>query len=75
MQYSVVTGFYPSEKSAEKVLQKARAVCKDSRIEPYYNGYCVVLFKTDDKKKAVDFCDDCNILRHLFCGIIDNLIK
>lgn len=69
MKHLLVTGFYPSKKTAEKVLEKVKGNCAKARIEEYDDAYTVVLAENDDYEKIDDEFSKFMKLK-IYCGII-----
>lgn len=67
--YILVTGFYPSKSSAEKVLKKARAICKSATIEPYEEAYMVVLAESSNYNE-IDNLFSKYMKQKLYCGVM-----
>lgn len=68
-KYILVTGFYPSRYTAEKVLKKARSICKDATIEPYEEAFMVVLASSFDYEKIDDLFSK-YMKKKLYCGVM-----
>lgn len=67
--YRLVTGFYPSSKSAEKVMKKVKGNCKEAKVEPYEDGYTVILAESDDYEE-IDNLFSKYMKQKVYCGIM-----
>lgn len=68
MMYRLVTGWYPSRQTAERILKNVKAKKKNSEILELKEGFCVSLFYSN-------FYKDCEIMKEkclnkgIYCGI------
>lgn len=72
--YKLITGFYPSIKTAEKIKQKVKGNCKTVRVERYENGYTVVLCESDSYEE-IDNQFSKYMKMKIYCGILPNYDK
>lgn len=71
MRYKLVTGFYPSEQTANKIANKARGNCKDVKVEPYEDCYVVILAESNSYND-IDNLFGFYMTKKIYCGIIDD---
>lgn len=67
--FKLVTGFYPSYKTAQKILQKVKGNCKSARIEPYDGAFTVILSESNDYNEIDDDFSK-YMKKKIYCGII-----
>lgn len=68
--YKLITGFYPSRNSAEKILKKVKGNCKEARIEDYDDGFTVILAESDDYEE-IDNQFSKYMQMKIYCGILE----
>lgn len=69
-KYRLVTGFYPSIKTAEKILDKIKGNCKNAKIEEYEDAYTIILAENNDYEKIDDEFSKYMKLK-IYCGIME----
>lgn len=69
IMYKLVTGFYPSDKTAQKILKKVKGNCKTARVEKYDGGYTVVLAQSDSYDEIDNMFSKYMKLK-IYCGIL-----
>jgi hypothetical protein len=68
LEYRIITGWYPSKETAEKVLSKAKAFNKNARVIEGDIFYGVIVDSFEDLEKARAEKDRL-ISKGLYCGI------
>lgn len=71
MKYTLVTGFYPSEETAKKILTKVKGNGINAFIRQYEDCYIVVLYESNDYEKIDSVFSEC-MKKKIYCGIITN---
>lgn len=69
--YKLVTGFYPSKKTAEKILNKVRGQCSTARVESFEDCYTVILSESENYDEIDDKFSEC-MKNKIYCGIMVN---
>ena len=72
--YKLITGFYPSIKTAQKILKKVKGNCKTAKVEPYERGFMVTLCESDSYEE-IDNQFSKYMRMKIFCGILPNYDK
>lgn len=67
--YKLVTGFYPSEETAKRILKKVKGNCKTAKYEKYENGFTVVLCESEDYEEIDNQFSKYMKLK-IYCGIL-----
>lgn len=70
-KYRLVTGFYPSKETAERICTKVYGNCKTARVEKYEDCYIVNLFESDDYDLVDNKFSEC-MKNKIYCGIMTN---
>lgn len=67
-KYRLVTGWYPSENTASKVLNKVKGNCKQAKIVQEDDCFVVVLSESNDYETIDNLFSDC-MKKKIYCGI------
>lgn len=68
-KYRLVTGWYPSRKTAEKILNKVKGNCNKAFIDEEDDCYVVVLYESDDYDEIDDNWSKFMRMK-IYCGIV-----
>lgn len=69
MKYKLITGFYPSINTCNKVIKKVKGNCTTVHYEQYERGYMVVLAESDDYS-TIDELFSKYMKMNIYCGIL-----
>lgn len=69
MTYKLITGFYPSKETANKIFKKTKGICKTVKIEEYEDGFTVVLAKSENYEEIDDLFSKF-MQKKVYCGIL-----
>lgn len=67
--YKLVTGFYPSKATAEKICKKVKGNCKTASVQKYEDCYIVLLYESDNYADIDNKFSEC-MQKKVYCGII-----
>lgn len=67
--YKLVTGFYPSANTAQKIVQKVKGNCKSAKVEKYDGAFTVVISESNDYN-TIDDDFSKYMKKKIYCGII-----
>jgi len=67
--YKLITGFYPSLETAKRIAKKIKGNCKTVKVEPYEEGFTVVLFSSNDYEE-IDNQFSKYMQMKIYCGIL-----
>ncbi len=69
-KYKLITGFYPSKETSEKIVNKLKGKGKSkAKVEPYEDGYTVVINESDDYEEIDNMFSEC-MKDKIYCGIL-----
>lgn len=67
--YKLITGFYPSEETAKRLVKKLKGNCKTVKYEKYEEGFTVVLTESEDYEE-IDNAFSKFMKQKIYCGIL-----
>lgn len=67
--YKLITGFYPSEETARKILKKVKGNCKTAKYEKYEDGFTVILVESENYDE-IDNVFSKFMKQKIYCGIL-----
>lgn len=74
-RYKLITGFYPSKETADKIVNKLKGKCNGVKTEPYEDGFTVVISESDDYEEIDNLFSEC-MKNKIYCGILpDRSVK
>lgn len=68
-KYKLITGFYPSKETSEKIVTKLKGKGKKAKVVPYEDGYTVVIHESDDYDEIDNVFSEC-MKEKIYCGIL-----
>lgn len=68
MRYLIVTGYYPSENTAKKIIEKIKDRVKTCKIVQYEDCFCVVLKECKTYEEADKYFGKF-MKQKIYCGI------
>lgn len=69
MTYKLITGFYPSKETANKIVKKIKGICKTVKVEDYEDGFTVILAKSENYEE-IDNLFSQYMRKKVYCGIL-----
>lgn len=69
--YQLVTGFYPSIATAEKILKKVKSKYANASVKPFEDCYIVIVGESDNYDEIDNLFSEC-MKNKIYCGIMVN---